>query len=374
MSRCLAYLLFAAALTLANPPVAAELKPPRRLALVIGNADYVHAGSLRNPRHDAVDICEALRQQGFAPVCLENLPTAAVLQASIRDYAASLGPADVGVFYYAGHAVQIHGDNYLIPTEATLRSLAALENETVNLRVLMQALGEARNSLNLVVLDACRDNPWAGQLTRQGLARMDFVPAGTMVLYATGANEAAFDGSGRNGTLTRHFLQHIATPRLGIEDMLKRVSQGVQGETLLALGRKQVPYVYTSFTGEFCFAGCAPKSDLVELQRQHSDKQALENRLDAEVLAREAEGRRLRAELDRLAGSDSSDEAVFKRSQQLQTRHEANEQAAARVRAEASATRAIRQQLASQIAELQRQASQADEAKRSSRYLPPPPL
>lgn len=239
-----------------------------RIALVIGNGEYGNASSLRNPPNDAADVCHQLGQLGFDTYCWQNLHTEADFRSRVKAFAQRLGPNDVGVFYYSGHAVQLQGENYLIPTDARLDTPQQLDKESFDLSLLMRELGSARNALNLVVLDACRDKPWPGLKNMPGLARMEAVPPGTIVLYATGANEAAFDGEGRNGVLTQHFLKNLPTPGITIEDMIKRVSIGVQADTEAVLGRKQIPYVYTAFTGEFCFAGCAPKVDATEIRRE----------------------------------------------------------------------------------------------------------
>lgn len=240
-----------------------------RIALVIGNGEYANASSLRNPPNDAADVCSALRGLGFEAYCWQNLRGEADFRSQVEHFVSRLGPDDVSVFYYSGHAVQLNGDNYLIPTEAHLDTPAQLDAEAFHLATLMRELKGAHNPLNLVVLDACRDKPWLGiKGALPGLARVEMVPPGTIVLYATGANEAAYDGNGRNGTLTHHFLKQLPMPGLTIEEMLKRVSIGVQTDTLAQLGRQQTPYVYTSFTGEFCFAGCARKVDTAEIKRQ----------------------------------------------------------------------------------------------------------
>jgi uncharacterized caspase-like protein len=265
-----------------------------RVALVIGNAAYENAPVLRNPVNDANDMCAALRRLGFRTLCHTNLRDRAEIDARVREYVALLGPATVGVFFYAGHGVQVRGANHLIPTRADpdaaagdpLRVLYGVDD-------LFDRLRQRPTRLQLVILDACRDElldePAGGatpppsasvagrgtaarsRLIRAlqaqpsagtGLAPIRDAPPATMVLYATASREAAFDGEGRNGPLTRHILEHIGTRGQPLEEFFKRVTAGVERETQRDFRKRQTPFIYGSFTGRFCFAGCPGEADV----------------------------------------------------------------------------------------------------------------
>jgi uncharacterized caspase-like protein len=345
-----------------------------RVALVVGNGVYANAASLRNPVNDAKDVCEAFRQLDFDVRCAINVRSAAELRGQIQAMASSLGPQDVAVFYYSGHAIQIAGENYLIPTDANLRTPAVLDAEAVNVKVLMQALDSVHNRLNLVVLDACRSNPWMNSTksSGHGLARMEFVPAGTIVVFATGANEEAFDGDGRNGTLTQHFLRNLNVPQLTVEEMIKRVSAGVQNDSLLSFGRKQTPYVYTSFTGEFCFAGCKSKLEVAELEQKRNEALVLKARLEQEIKTRSLESLRLETALQQPDGSAADN--GHDRRQAMLARLKANEAAGAKLGEALTATVRNLAELDAQLGEARRLADQQNRQVQSSQFVAPPPL
>jgi uncharacterized caspase-like protein len=264
---------------------------PARVALVIGNAAYENAPALVNPANDAGDMCAALRRLGFRTLCHTNLRERAAIDARVREYVALLGPATVGVFFYAGHGVQVRGANYLIPTRAEPGAAAADPLGVLyGVDDLFEQLRQRPARLQLVILDACRnelfDEPAGpsgpaspagrGAVPRSrlirslqampqaggGLAPIRDAPPATMVLYATASKEAAFDGEGRNGPLTRHILEHIGTRGQPLEEFFKRVTAGVERETLRDFRKRQTPFIYGSFTGRFCFAGCPGEADV----------------------------------------------------------------------------------------------------------------
>ncbi len=258
---------------------------PAKLALVIGNADYENAPALVNPTNDAADMCAALRRLGFRTLCHTNVRDRSEFDARMRDYVEQLGPHSVGVVYYSGHGVQVGSANFLIPTKAEPAS------ESVDPQAVLYGVDELFERLSikpprfqLVILDACRTDllapakrtasgrgvaapaaPARPGLARSlavqprvgnGLAPIKDAPPGTMVLYATASNDAAYDGEGRNGPLTKHILAHIGTRGLTVEDFIKRVTRDVESETLRHYRKRQTPYTYGSFSGTFCFAGC----------------------------------------------------------------------------------------------------------------------
>ena len=232
---------------------------PGRLALVIGNAHYSQAPSLKNPVNDAQDLCLALQALRFQTLCQTDVPDRAAFETLVQRYTQALGPDTVGVVFYSGHGMQAAGQNFLIPTQAQARSVVDDPLRVMyRLQDLFEQLRLRPSKLQLVVLDACRsDLPAAAPGARPGLAAVQDAPPGTLVLYATASGEAAYDGLGRNGPLTHHLLQNIRRPGLSVEDLLKKVTAGVEGDTRVNYQRRQTPFVYGSFSGRFCFAGCA---------------------------------------------------------------------------------------------------------------------
>jgi uncharacterized caspase-like protein len=257
---------------------------PTKLALVIGNAAYESVIPLKNPANDAEDMCASLRRLGFKTLCHANVRDRAEFDMRVQEYIAQIEPGSVGLFYYSGHGVQAGLTNYLVPTKVQVRS--ATENPTRSLYSvdeLFDRLGKKRVKLQLVILDACRTDLFArpGSATARaptgadgrtvlvralegvagasnGLQAIKDAPPATLVLYATASGGLAIDGDQRNGVLTKHVLAHIETKGLTVEAFTKRVTQGVEQQTLAEYKRRTTPYVYSSFSGEFCFAGCAP--------------------------------------------------------------------------------------------------------------------
>ena len=244
-----------------------------RAALVIGNAHYDSVGALKNSVNDARDMCHELSGLGFKASCYYDVRTRIQLRAIIQDFVESLPSNTVSFIYYAGHAIQANGENYLIPTGVALQSASAVKSETVSVSYLMQQLGGAQDFLNVVILDACRDNPFASVSTAstQGLAPVTDVPDRTMVLYATAADELAIDGTGkgRNGIMTGYLLANLREPGT-VDDLFKTVSLKVQKDTE-SLGRPQKPALYTNFGGQFCLVKCT-NLELLQAQKQQLDE------------------------------------------------------------------------------------------------------
>jgi uncharacterized caspase-like protein len=229
-----------------------------RHALVIANADYTgdpNITELNNPLNDGRDMKQALQEVGFKVVYRENTANKRQLKEAVREFTNQLRPGDVGVFYYAGHAVQVKGKNYLIPTQVRLPSETDVEYETLSAQYVLDQMEDVGNGFNVVLLDACRDNPLPQKRTRGGksggLAEMR-QPKGSIIGFATSPNDTAEDGLGRNGIYTKHLLKAIKTPGLTVEAMLKQVRNGVWDET----GGGQIPWENSSLRGDFCFSGC----------------------------------------------------------------------------------------------------------------------
>jgi hypothetical protein len=226
-----------------------------RVALVIGNATY-KSSPLKNPVNDARAIGRALQELGFEVMLKENLSQQA-LMASLREFGNRLKQTGgVGLFYYAGHGMQVKGANYLIPVDADIASEDEVRYLSVDANQVLDKMEEAGNRLNIVILDACRDNPFSRSFrSRQsGLAQMD-APSGMLVAFATAPGAVAYDGDGVNGVYTKHLLRNITIPGLPIELVLKRVREGVSTET----GQKQIPWESSSLLGDFYFKG-APQA------------------------------------------------------------------------------------------------------------------
>ena len=219
----------------------------RRVALVIGNGDYQAATKLINSVNDAADIGEVLAGLGFDVEVRIDADLDTMEKAVLRFGNKLAGSTDsVGFFYYAGHGVQSNGENYFIPVDARLSAESMLRIRAIPLQFVLDSIGEAGNKLNIIVLDACRDNPfsWARSSAR-GLAVVGIQPAASIVVYSTSAGKVAQDGTGRNGTFTEELLRHLPTPGLDIMEVLRRTGQDVQAKTASA----QIPAIYSQFFG-----------------------------------------------------------------------------------------------------------------------------
>ena len=283
----------------------------KRVALVIGNADYIHVPKLDNSVNDARDMCKILQGLDFETLCFENLAMRRDMKNVISTFVEKLAKGAIGVFYYAGHGLQVKGENYVIPTAATINVEADVADETLGLNYVMQRLDEARNSFNLIILDACRNNPLRKSRIggEGGLAQMD-APAGTMIIYATGPGKVAVDGdaSSRNGLFTAQLLKNMSRPGLPVEEMFKSVVKGVQEDSRKLAGVPQTPWMNSNFSGSFCFAGCEDSQSLKDIAKLRTEREILEKKaksLEAVNLEREkklstleAEVRRARDELE----------------------------------------------------------------------------
>ena len=235
----------------------------RRVALVIGNSKY-RFSPLRNPANDARAMAKTLENVGFE-VILKLDASRREMRRSMIQFGRRLQDGGVGLFYYAGHGVQLYGDNYLIPVGAEIEAEDHVEIEAIELNQVLGRMGGARNRLNIVILDACRNNPFARMFrsATRGLAQT-LAPAGTYIAYATAPGDVAEDGAGRNSLYTQALMRWMQRPGLTIENVFKRVRSRVYRETK----GKQVPWTSSSITGDFFFlpkrpekvAGPTPKS------------------------------------------------------------------------------------------------------------------
>jgi uncharacterized caspase-like protein len=254
--RAVAAFMLAVLAIAALPVQAASLDGLPRVALVIGNAGY-KTMPLTNPLNDARAIADALDKLGFKVIRVENASQKQMFDA-VRQFGDALS-GGVGLFYYAGHAVQVKGRNYLIPVDAAIEREDEVAFKAFNVSAVLEKMETAKNPLNIVILDACRNNPFVrtSRSATTGLAQMD-APIGSIVAFATAPGAEAADGSGRNGLYTSHLLKNMATPGLKIEDVFKRTRVAVKQDS----AGRQIPWESTSLEGDFYFTntGASPQS------------------------------------------------------------------------------------------------------------------
>jgi hypothetical protein len=239
---------------------------PRR-ALVIGNSSYGF-GPLKNPANDAKAIGDALRTSGFEVNVGLDLSRQQMLEA-IRAYGESLNRAKaIGIFYFAGHGVQLAWRNYLLPIDAEIRRVEDIAAKCVDVNAVIERIAKAANPMNVVILDACRENPFAGvKLEQRGLSQLD-APAATLLAYATAPGNLASDGEGANGLYTEQLLKEIRVPEAKIEDVFKRVRLTVRRRSNGA----QIPWESTSLEEDFWFIPPKEMQKLADAERERIRK------------------------------------------------------------------------------------------------------
>ena len=225
----------------------------QRVALVIGNGQYKDS-PLSNPVNDARAIAQALRESGFAVIVRENTDQKTMLTA-LREFGDRLRGGGVGLFYFAGHGMQIKGRNYLIPVGARIEREDEVAYAAVDAQAVLDKMEAAGNGTNIMILDACRNNPFARSFRggQAGLAIMD-APVGTLVAFATSPGTVASDGDGQNGLYTQHLLTAMRQTDAKVEDVFKQVRKAVRRDS----DGKQVPWESTSLEGDFYFVGGKP--------------------------------------------------------------------------------------------------------------------
>lgn len=221
-----------------------------RLALVIGNRDY-SVGALKNPINDATSVASNLNSLGFQVTLVRNLKRDEIGR-TIDAFSARIRAGDDVVVFYAGHGLQVKGVNYLPAVDASIRSESDVALNSINLNQFLDRLDEAKAGVRLLLIDACRDNPFgrAFRSASRGLARIEGAPSGTLMQFATRPGGLASDGTGANGLYTTHLLKHLRTPGIAVESMLKRVATGVRQES----SGEQQPWVEGALDGEFYFS------------------------------------------------------------------------------------------------------------------------
>lgn len=250
-------------LSLLAVAASAQAPAPLRLALVIGNAAYPEPADLPNPVRDAEAVAQALDRLGFSATVLRNAGGDAMRNA-IADFGRRLrGREGIALLYYAGHAVQIDWRNYMLPVDARIDSADDVRAQGVDLALALSTLRSAGTRMNIVVLDACRDNPFADLASGRGLAPMDAHP-GTFLAYATAPGHVALDGpQGGNSLYTGALVRELARPQARIEDIFKRVRLQVRQRS----GGKQVPWESTSLEDDFVFDSGARVQPPTERER-----------------------------------------------------------------------------------------------------------
>jgi uncharacterized caspase-like protein len=246
-----------------------------RVAIVMGNGAYLHTASLPNPPNDARRISQALEPLGFQVHTIINA-SKQDLERLHNDIGKLMGRADVGLFFYAGHGLQINGENFMVPVDASFDDVQDLSNELVSLTRFLSRM-EEYTATNIIFLDACRNNPLADVLqdqmsagrslsvgseqqvrsVGQGLAEMK-ASVGTLIAYATQPGNVAEDGQGTNSPFTTGILRHISEPGVEIREILTLVRVSVLGET----NRRQIPWDHSSLTEEFYFIDPVKPKDI----------------------------------------------------------------------------------------------------------------
>ncbi len=243
---------------------AAEKSQERRVALVFGNAKY-ETSPLTNPTNDSSDIAAKLRGFGFDVVYRENLKIRQI-GSMLREFKTKLSPGATALVFYAGHGLQVRGENYFPAVDADIQSEEDIPNQSIGLKQVMEILEESKSKTNIVMLDACRNNPFERKTRSlsRGLATVN-APSGTMIAYATRPGSVAEDGKGRNGLYTEQLLKLMDSGK-PIEQVLKQLVSSVKA----ASKGRQEPWSEGSLEGDFCFGGC-------------QDENAEKNKLAAEV-------------------------------------------------------------------------------------------
>jgi hypothetical protein len=274
MSRCHRLLAPVFAYLLLAVPAVAE----KRVSLVVGNSAYVNANVLSNPVNDAGDMAKALAEVGFDVIVGLDL-TKAAFDAKVREFARALEGADVALFFYAGHGLQVLGKNHLVPVDARLQVERDLDFEAISVDFVLKQMELDRDGkTSIVILDACRDNPLARNLARsmgtrsagigRGLAEVQG-GVGTFIAYSTQPGNVALDGEGRNSPFTAALTRGLKLP----DRNLTAVMIEVRKEVLAATGGKQLPWDHSALTGDFYFQlaaapGSLPKPDADAVQRR----------------------------------------------------------------------------------------------------------
>jgi hypothetical protein len=268
-----------------------------RIALIIGNENYQFTASLSNPVNDARSISQLLQKLDFKVLEYENL-SQKDLKIAIDDYGEKLKQYKIGLFYYSGHGIQVDGNNYIVPVDANLKSEKDAELDCVNLGRLLSRMETSGTNTNVVILDACRNNPfsksWERSVRNNGLAFVE-APTGSLIAYSTSPGGVASDGTGKNGLYTDALMTYLGDPDLNIIQVFQQVRKTVKDKSK----GEQVPWESTSLEGDFYFNQTGDKITLTELTGQNiqngiTEKEVIskirEYKLNSELVWAEARG------------------------------------------------------------------------------------
>lgn len=269
----------------------------RRVALVMGNSAYRTVAPLPNPANDARLMAEALKSLGFELVggrALTDLAGKADMEQAVQRFGEMVKGAAVGVFFYAGHGVQVDGKNYLVPVGANVAARTQIKYQLLDADYVLDEMAAAGTQVNVVVLDACRNNPFGDRGLRDvaaGLAQI-MAPKGTLLAYSTAPGRTAADGAGNNSPFTQALARHIRTPGLRIDDVFMRVGVEVEQKT----GGEQSPWKSDNLRGVFCLSGqCGTPQDgisaaaagngarIAALEKELAEKTALAEQAKAQA-------------------------------------------------------------------------------------------
>lgn len=246
------FLILAAVVGLSNTSVWANTEP--RLALIIGNASY-KSSPLNNPVNDARLMEKVLKDAGFTTIKAENA-SIREMRRLVRDFGDKLkASGGVGLFYFAGHGVQVRGENFLVSTDSDILNEDEVADDSVNVNVILEKMQTAKNRMNLIILDACRNNPFASK-SRSALAGLAAIsaPSGSLVAYSTAPGSVASDGKGKNGLYTEYLAKAMQEPGLPIEEVFKQVRSSVRKDSNF----QQTPWENTALEGSFFFKAPIP--------------------------------------------------------------------------------------------------------------------
>jgi hypothetical protein len=245
--------LLLAATIAAAALVSTGARADKRVALVVGNSAYQKVQRLNNPVNDARAVAEVFKAAGFHVVDVHHDLNATALRRTIRDFSQTTRDADIAVIYYAGHGIEVEGNNYVVPVDAKLEWDADIEDEAVSLDRMLRAIEPARR-LRLIILDACRENPFIPAMKRtvatrsvgRGLARVEPTTSDTLIAFAAKAGSTAEDGDGKHSPFTGALLKHLGVPGLDVRFAFGRI----RDEVLKITRNKQEPFVYGSLGGD----------------------------------------------------------------------------------------------------------------------------
>jgi uncharacterized caspase-like protein/formylglycine-generating enzyme required for sulfatase activity len=281
--------LFANAVDTSSVSVTNNERTGKRIALVIGNSSYQYTDNLPlliNPKHDAEDIAKALRGFGFDVIEKTDLSLEGMSDA-VTEFSRKIGNSDAALFYFAGHGLQVKGQNYLLPVDAKIETEAQVPFKSFNVNLVLDEMDNARSRANIVFLDACRNNPISGKFrsgATRGLAAPISQPKGTVIVYATDPGNVAADGEGRNGLFTQGLLTAFKDEDLSLGAVLTRASEVVER----ASGQKQSPYINGPATMQKNFQFQAAKIARVPaIQTQPAIVDATAQELESWSLAKE---------------------------------------------------------------------------------------